>query len=79
MFTFSFFEKPSFRFKNDDKKRKRNDRFLKECFLKRWFLKRRFSKRSFLKTIVLQNGRFIKLAVSLTIVNEERRREETFH
>ena len=53
-------------------KRKQNDRF---------FLKVRF-----LKTIALQNDRCIKLAVSsrmvnedpsLTIVNEERRREET--
>ena len=43
------------------KNEKRNDNFLMEIVLKKWL----FSKRSFLKTIV-----------SLTIVNEERRREE---
>ena len=57
MLTFSSFEKRSFRYENDDEKTK--------------------TKRSFLKTIVFQKVSFlkmvdfIKIVVSLTIVNDD--------
>ena len=69
--SFSFFKTRSFRYENDDEKSKTKRSFFNE---------NRFKKRSFSKTII-----FKKLVVSLTIVsdkplltivNEERRREE---